>query len=189
MSQSNLKRSSTMESSINPPVPGLRNLSEMQFDNRFVRRLPADEDIRNMPRAVRNACYTRVEPTPVRAPRLLAWSDAVGELLGVSRPARTADPVIETLAGNRILPGMQPYSARYGGHQFGHWAGQLGDGRAITLGEVLCPDGIYRELQLKGAGRTLIPAPPTGGRCCGPPCGSFSAAKPCTISACRPRGH
>jgi len=154
MSQSNLKRSSTMESSINPPVPGLRSLSEMQFDNRFVRRLPADEDIRNMPRAVRNACYTRVEPTPVRAPRLLAWSDAVGELLGVSRPAEIADPVIETLAGNRILPGMQPYSARYGGHQFGHWAGQLGDGRAITLGEVLCPDGIYRELQLKGAGRT-----------------------------------
>jgi len=56
MSQSNLKRSSTMESSINPPVPGLRSLSEMQFDNRFVRRLPADEDIRNMPRAVRHAC-------------------------------------------------------------------------------------------------------------------------------------
>ena len=49
---------------------------------------------------------------------------------------------------------MQPYAARYGGHQFGHWAGQLGDGRAITLGEVLGPDGIRRELQLKGAGRT-----------------------------------
>ena len=58
------------------------------------------------------------------------------------------------LAGNCILPGMQPYAARYGGHQFGQWAGQLGDGRAITLGEVLCPDGIRRELQLKGAGRT-----------------------------------
>jgi uncharacterized protein YdiU (UPF0061 family) len=90
----------------------------------------------------------------VRAPRLLAWSDAVGKLLGVSRPGDPTGPVTEVLAGNRILPGMQPYAARYGGHQFGHWAGQLGDGRAITLGEILCPDGIYRELQLKGAGRT-----------------------------------
>jgi uncharacterized protein YdiU (UPF0061 family) len=126
----------------------------MPFDNRFARRLPADEDIRNTPRAVRNACYTAVEPTPVRAPRLLAWSDAVGELLGVSRPEEAVDPAVEALAGNCILPGMQPYAARYGGHQFGHWAGQLGDGRAITLGEILCPDGIYRELQLKGAGRT-----------------------------------
>ncbi|HVW63868.1 MAG TPA: YdiU family protein [Nitrosospira sp.] len=154
MSQSNLKRSSMMDSSTVPDTPSLQCLSGMRFDNRFVRRLPADEDIRNTPRPVKNACYTRVEPTPVRAPRLLAWSDAVGELLGVCRPAEAAGPVIEALAGNRILPGMEPYSARYGGHQFGHWAGQLGDGRAITLGEILCPDGIYRELQLKGAGRT-----------------------------------
>jgi uncharacterized protein YdiU (UPF0061 family) len=57
-------------------------------------------------------------------------------------------------AGNRTLPGMQPYAARYGGHQFGHWAGQLGDGRAITLGELQAPDGRSWELQLKGAGRT-----------------------------------
>ena len=49
---------------------------------------------------------------------------------------------------------MQPYAARYGGHQFGHWAGQLGDGRAITLGELRAADGTRQELQLKGAGRT-----------------------------------
>ena len=49
---------------------------------------------------------------------------------------------------------MKPYAARYGGHQFGHWAGQLGDGRAITLGEVIATDGTRQELQLKGAGRT-----------------------------------
>jgi len=53
-----------------------------------------------------------------------------------------------------ILPGMQPYAARYGGHQFGNWASQLGDGRAMTLVELICPDGHRRELQLKGAGRT-----------------------------------
>ena len=155
MSQSNLKRSNAAQS--DPAIrdmPGLLSLSEMQFDNRFVRRLPGDAETRNIPRAVSNACYTGVEPTPVAAPHLLAWSDATGELLGISPPDKASGPVIEVLAGNRILPGMQPYAARYGGHQFGHWAGQLGDGRAITLGEVLSPDGIYRELQLKGAGRT-----------------------------------
>ena len=103
---------------------------------------------------MRNACYTRVDPTPVRAPRLLAWADPVGEMLGIARPASPSGPAAQVLGGNRVLPGMQPYAARYGGHQFGHWAGQLGDGRAITLGEVLGPDGMRRELQLKGAGKT-----------------------------------
>ena len=108
----------------------------------------------NRPRQVRNACYTRVEPTPVAAPRLLGWSDDLGRQLGIGRPAGAGDPLVEVLAGNRVLPGMQPYAARYGGHQFGHWAGQLGDGRAITLGELLAADGTRQELQLKGAGRT-----------------------------------
>jgi uncharacterized protein YdiU (UPF0061 family) len=60
----------------------------------------------------------------------------------------------EVFGGNALLPGMQPYAACYGGHQFGNWAGQLGDGRAITLGEVLNARGERWELQLKGAGRT-----------------------------------
>jgi uncharacterized protein YdiU (UPF0061 family) len=138
----------------NAPVRGLLDLSEVGFDNRFVRCLPADPVTDNVPRAVRNACYTFVDPAPVRAPRLLAWADPVGEMLGISRPDSPVGLVAEVLGGNHILPGMQPYAARYGGHQFGHWAGQLGDGRAITLGEVLSPDGIRRELQLKGAGKT-----------------------------------
>ena len=71
-----------------------------------------------------------------------------------SPPRSSTGPVAEVLGGNRVLPGMQPYAARYGGHQFGHWAGQLGDGRAITLGEVVGPDGARHDLQLKGAGRT-----------------------------------
>jgi uncharacterized protein YdiU (UPF0061 family) len=125
-----------------------------RFDNRFVRELPADAVLTNVPRRVYNACYTRVEPTPVAAPRLLAWSDDAGRLLGIERPAGPTDPLVEVLAGNRLLPGMEPYAARYGGHQFGHWAGQLGDGRAITLGELEAPGGTRQELQLKGAGRT-----------------------------------
>ena len=132
----------------------LRDLSELSFDNSFVRELPADPLQDNIPRAVRGASYSRVEPTPVRAPRILAWSDAVAGLLGIAAPDSPSGPVSAVLGGSRVLGGMAPYAARYGGHQFGHWAGQLGDGRAITLAEVMCPDGLRRELQLKGAGRT-----------------------------------
>jgi uncharacterized protein YdiU (UPF0061 family) len=138
----------------NSAIHRFLDLPEVHFDNRFVRYLPADPVTDNVPRAVRNACYTFVNPTPVRAPRLLAWADPVSEMLGISRPDSPVGLVAAVLGGNHILPGMQPYAARYGGHQFGHWAGQLGDGRAITLGEVLSPDGIRRELQLKGAGKT-----------------------------------
>jgi len=126
----------------------------LAFDNAFVRSLPADPVLVNRPRQVQGACYTRVEPTPVAGPRLLGWSDELGRQLGIQRPGGAGDPLVEVFAGNRVLPGMQPYAARYGGHQFGHWAGQLGDGRAITLGELLAADGSRQELQLKGAGRT-----------------------------------
>ena len=130
------------------------DLCELNFDNSFVRELPADPLLDNVPRAVRNACYTRVDPTPVAAPQLLGWADAVGALLGIARPDSPAGAVADVLGGNRVLPGMQPYAARYGGHQFGHWAGQLGDGRAITLAEVVGANGARHELQLKGAGST-----------------------------------
>ena len=125
----------------------------LRIDNAFVRSLPADPVVRNVPRQVHGGAYTRVEPTPVAAPRLLAWSEDLAAQLGIARPG-DGDGLAEVLAGNRLLPGMQPYAARYGGHQFGHWAGQLGDGRAITLGELLAADGTRQELQLKGAGRT-----------------------------------
>ena len=125
-----------------------------RFDNSFVRVLPADPVQHDVPRPVRNACYSRVKPTSVAAPRLLAWADAVGDLLGIARPEAATGLAADVLGGNRVLPGMQPYAARYGGHQFGNWAGQLGDGRAMTLVEMIGADGQRRELQLKGAGRT-----------------------------------
>ncbi len=130
------------------------DLTDLAFDASFVRELPGDPLLHNVPRAVRNACYTRVDPTPVAAPRLLGWADPVGEMLGISRPDSPTGVAAEVLGGNRVLPGMQPYAARYGGHQFGQWAGQLGDGRAITLAEVVGPDGTRYDLQLKGAGPT-----------------------------------
>ncbi len=89
------------------------------------------------------------------APRLLGWSDAVGDNARHRASARSpTGTATEVLTGNRVLAGMQPYAARYGGHQFGHWAGQLGDGRAITLAEVVNADGLRFDLQLKGAGLT-----------------------------------
>jgi uncharacterized protein YdiU (UPF0061 family) len=130
------------------------DLENLPFDNTFVRVLPADPEPENYRRTVHGACFSRVRPTPVPAPKLLAWSPEVAELLGLPRDAASASPLVETLAGNRVLPGMDPYAACYGGHQFGNWAEQLGDGRAITLGE-LCPrPGARFELQLKGAGPT-----------------------------------
>ena len=130
-----------------------RPLDEIPFDNLFARSLPADPLADNRPRQVRNSAYSPTVPTPVSAPTLLAWSDVLAAQLGVARP--TADgPALQALAGNRLLPGMQSYAARYGGHQFGNWAGQLGDGRAITLGEMIDASGQRQELQLKGAGPT-----------------------------------
>jgi uncharacterized protein YdiU (UPF0061 family) len=123
--------------------------AELDFRDTFVAELPGDPVADNVPRQVPGACYTRVLPTPVAAPRLLGWSHALGGELGIAQPSDA-----EVFAGNRVLPGMKPYAARYGGHQFGTWAGQLGDGRAITLAEIAAADGSRQELQLKGAGRT-----------------------------------
>ncbi len=130
------------------------DLATLEFDDSFTKSLPGDPEARNFVRQVSGASYSRVSPTPVSAPRLLGWSDDCAALLGLSRPALDTGGAVEILAGNRLAPGMEPYAARYGGHQFGVWAGQLGDGRAITLGEVTRAQGERWELQLKGAGRT-----------------------------------
>jgi uncharacterized protein YdiU (UPF0061 family) len=135
-------------------LDALSGIGAVELENTFVRTLPGDRVLENTPRQVRHAAYTRVDPTPVREPRLLAWSDGVAAMLGLERPQSPAGLEAQVLGGNKVLPGMQPYAARYGGHQFGHWAGQLGDGRAITLGEVIGADGRRYELQLKGAGPT-----------------------------------
>jgi uncharacterized protein YdiU (UPF0061 family) len=129
-------------------------LHDLVFDNAFVRELPGDPDPANQRRQVMGACYSRVAPTPVARPQLLAYSREVAALLGLSPQACKDPEFAEVLGGNRLLPGMEPYAACYGGHQFGVWAGQLGDGRAITLGELVGADGRRWELQLKGAGPT-----------------------------------
>ncbi|WP_050466820.1 protein adenylyltransferase SelO [Herbaspirillum chlorophenolicum] len=101
------------------------------------------------------AFYTRLQPTPLPAPYLVGFSDAAAATIGMDR-SMTGDPAfLEVFTGNRIADGSLPLAAVYSGHQFGVWAGQLGDGRAISLGDVPAADGQGRiELQLKGAGQT-----------------------------------
>jgi uncharacterized protein YdiU (UPF0061 family) len=130
------------------------SLRDLRFDASFVRDLPGDPVLTNVSRQVQDAAYTRVDPTPVRAARLIGWADAVARLLGLDTHASASDETARILGGNLVLPDMQPYAARYGGHQFGTWAGQLGDGRAITLGEIVNSGGQRYDVQLKGAGRT-----------------------------------
>jgi serine/tyrosine/threonine adenylyltransferase len=133
------------------------SFDSLRFDNSFLRELPGDPRTDTAPRQVRGACWSRVAPTPVSAPRLVAWSRDVGEMLGLGAGPRDAGEGASwaaVLSGNRVGAGMDPFATRYGGHQFGSWAGQLGDGRAISLGEVLTAEHGRQELQLKGAGPT-----------------------------------
>ena len=134
-----------------------KTFAELPWESRFVESLPGDPESRNFTRQVRNVCYSEVTPEPVPRPEVLGWATHFADELGIARPSRDTGDVasVELLGGNRVLPNMRPYAARYGGHQFGQWAGQLGDGRAITLGEVVFPAPHGRlEFQLKGAGQT-----------------------------------
>jgi uncharacterized protein YdiU (UPF0061 family) len=126
----------------------------LQFDNRLLKALPGDPETATQPRMVKGAVWSRVRPTPVAAPSLVAYSKDMATTLGISESDIANPLLIASLAGNVVLPGSEPYATVYGGHQFGHWAGQLGDGRAIYLGEVVNASGLRHELQLKGAGPT-----------------------------------
>ncbi len=124
------------------------------FDNQFLHALPADPNPSKWPRQVHNACYSRVQPTPVKQPKVVAWSQEVADLLDFSAEFTQSAHFAEVFGGNQLLTGMDPYAMCYGGHQFGNWAGQLGDGRAINLGTLLNRKGEHWALQLKGAGVT-----------------------------------
>jgi uncharacterized protein YdiU (UPF0061 family) len=129
-------------------------LQQLNLDHRFIDSLPADEQTGSRVRQVRNACYSFVNPTPVSQPRLLAHSREMLETLGLDSDAFERQDFVQLFSGNQMLPGMRPHAMCYGGHQFGHWAGQLGDGRAIILGDIKNDRGELWSLQLKGSGMT-----------------------------------
>ena len=117
-------------------------LQSLTWVRRFLDETQGDSVTGGPARQVPHACWSRVEPSPAPNPELLLWSSEMGAQLGLD----TFDEVV--LGGGQVVEGMDPYAQRYGGHQFGNWAGQLGDGRAITLGEVQLATEVL-ELQLK----------------------------------------
>lgn len=130
------------------------DLDSLAFDNQFSATLPADPVAQNSRRQVNGAAFSRVLPTPVASPRTAIWSPEVASLLGLNDEVCVSPDFAEVFGGNRIPVGADPFAMCYGGHQFGNWAGQLGDGRAIALGEVRDVEGGHQTLQLKGPGPT-----------------------------------
>lgn len=129
-----------LHTSANVPVPIAMNApASPRFDNSFA--------------ALPEAFYTRLAPQPLSNPHVVAISDEVAGLVGLEAELLNSPEFAEIFAGNRLLPGSQPLAAVYSGHQFGVWAGQLGDGRAHLLGGLRNEHGHW-EIQLKGAGRT-----------------------------------
>jgi uncharacterized protein YdiU (UPF0061 family) len=137
-----------------PLIRKTEALAALHFDNRFTRELPADPVGENRRRQVYGACYSRVLPVRTPRPQLVAFSREAAALLGLSEADCRSELFTRIFSGNHLLTGMDPHAACYGGHQFGNWAGQLGDGRAINLGEVVNKKGEHWTLQLKGAGPT-----------------------------------
>ncbi|WJX21783.1 hypothetical protein P8452_11171 [Trifolium repens] len=136
-------------------IPKKKNLEDLNWDNSFVRELPSDPRTDPYPREVLHACSTKVSPSvQVDDPQLVIWSQSVADLLDLDNKEFERPDFPLFFSGASPLVGALPYAQCYGGHQFGMWAGQLGDGRAITLGEILNSKSERWELQLKGAGKT-----------------------------------
>jgi uncharacterized protein YdiU (UPF0061 family) len=129
----------------------MQNLSKKEFQQTFVSSFAGDHSGNLTPRQTPGVLYSKAIPTSVPSPKLLAWSEEMAFTLDLALPDSLD---ISILSGNHISSSMFPYAACYAGHQFGHWAGQLGDGRAITLGELKASNGTDYEIQLKGAGPT-----------------------------------
>lgn len=114
----------------------------MRFDNSYA-RLP-------------ERMFARQDPTPVADPQLFALNADLCQTLGLDPAVLSQPEWVEVLAGNRRAEGSDPLAQAYAGQQFGNWVPQLGDGRAILLGEHVSPDGKRWDIQLKGAGRTAF---------------------------------
>lgn len=141
-------------------------LERLDFDNVALKKLPLDSSDEPGVRQVKGACFSRVKPTPLTKPRFVAVSHEALALLGLDGEEVLNDPLgPEYLSGSKDMPGSEPAAHCYCGHQFGQFAGQLGDGAACYLGEVKVPPGqdpvLLREnpsgrweIQVKGAGLT-----------------------------------
>eukprot|EP00053_Salpingoeca_punica_P012363 m.110812 g.110812 ORF g.110812 m.110812 type:complete len:609 (-) comp15928_c0_seq1:586-2412(-) len=133
---------------------GTATWETLPFDNRSLRKLPIDPDKSNTIRQVPGACFSLVQPDPLLNPKLVAVSPEALGLLDLAPSEWQRPDAIEYLSGNKHIPGSRPAAHCYCGHQFGVFAGQLGDGAAMYLGEVVNARGERWELQFKGSGKT-----------------------------------
>lgn len=127
-------------------------------ENSFLKYLNAESTEgkqQHAPRQVYKAHLTKVLPEPVPTPYLIAASESCAKALGLAPTEFRTLKFVKAFAGNELIPGLDtPYCSNYGCHCYSSWFGQLGDGRAMALGEVLGEDGERYELQLKGCGRS-----------------------------------
>lgn len=126
---------------------------KLNIRDKFNKELPADTILENSRRQVAEACFSYVSPKQTAKPELLHVSPEMLENLGLSEDDAISEEFLSVFTGNKVLENTKPYAMCYGGHQFGNWAGQLGDGRAINLCEVEHQNKNWA-LQLKGAGET-----------------------------------
>ena len=125
----------------------------LNIQNRFINELPADTVPENEVRKVFEAAFSFVNPTVPSSPSLLHGNAKLASEIGFSATDLTTTNFLNVVSGKEIYPNTKPFAMCYGGHQFGVWAGQLGDGRAINLFEIDNDSQKYT-LQLKGAGKT-----------------------------------
>ena len=97
--------------------------------------------------------YERINPVPVQDPKLIIFNDKLGKILGLDKN-KTPKQLAELFSGNVIPKGSSPIALVYAGHQFGHFVSELGDGRAVLLGQISTPEQKYYDVQLKGSGQT-----------------------------------
>jgi uncharacterized protein YdiU (UPF0061 family) len=128
-------------------------MMNLNIKDTFNKELPGDPILENSRRQVREACFSYVTPRKTSKPELIHVSPDMLSALGISMDEAASKEFLNVMTGNMVLPNTNPYAMCYGGHQFGNWAGQLGDGRAINLAEVEHLDQRWT-IQLKGAGET-----------------------------------
>lgn len=126
---------------------------ELHLDDRFRTEVTADKNMENSRRQVLDACFSYVSPKKTSKPKLLHAAPEMLAAIGLTEEMGRTTEFRDIVTGNALIPNSHPYAMCYGGHQFGNWAGQLGDGRAINLGEVVHEQQRWA-LQLKGAGET-----------------------------------
>ena len=118
----------------------MRTLETLNLDHSYGRLPPA--------------FYSRVEPTPLADPYLVSFNDEAARLIDLDPAEAKREKFLAVMAGNTTLDGSEPLAMLYSGHQFGTYVPQLGDGRALQIGEVVNSHGERWSLQLKGAGQT-----------------------------------